>query len=256
MILVDTHAHLYAEEFEADRDEMVKRAIGEAITEMYLPNIDSASLGAMNELCEKFPRNCFPMAGLHPCSVKENFEEELKLVEAELKTNKYVGVGETGIDLYWDKTFIEEQKKAFRIQAMWALEFDLPLIIHTRNSFDVAFEIINSLEKKPRGIFHCFGGTLAEAEMIISLKTFKMGIGGVLTYKNSNLPSVLKDVAAEHLVLETDSPYLPPVPHRGKRNESAYIRVIAEKLAEVKKVSFEKIADITTQNAHEIFKVK
>lgn len=253
MVFIDTHTHLYAEEFNADRSEMIRRAVEAGVKRMYLPNIDSSSVAGMLKLCGEFPQHCFPMMGLHPCSVKENFMEELKLVESELATGKYAGVGETGIDLYWDKTFIEEQEEAFRIQVDWAAEKDLPLIIHTRNSFDVAFRIVAMAKRIPKGIFHCFSGTIEDAEKIMSLKTFKMGIGGTLTYKNSALPEVLKRVDINQLVLETDSPYLPPVPHRGKRNESAYVPLVAQKLAEIKSISTREVAEITTRNALEIF---
>jgi TatD DNase family protein len=253
MILVDTHAHLYAEEFNADRSEMIERALADGVKKMFLPNIDSTSLKGMLDLCEEYPESCYATMGLHPCSVKENFMEELALVETELKKGKYCGVGETGIDLYWDKTFFEQQKKSFAIQIQWALDFNLPLIIHTRNSFNETLEVISSFEKKPKGIFHCFGGTIEDAEKIISLGTFKMGIGGVVTYKNSTLPEVLKQIDLKHLVLETDAPYLPPVPFRGKRNESSYVKLVAQKLAEIKNISLEEVADITTKNAFEIF---
>ncbi len=251
--LVDTHTHLYAEEFDADRREMVGRALHDGVQKMYLPNIDRSSLDAMLRLCEEFPLNCFPMMGLHPCSVTGDYKKELALVENELAKGTYVGVGETGIDLYWDKTFIEEQKDSFRLHVKWAAELDLPLIIHTRNSFDIAFDIVAEADKIPRGIFHCFGGTFEEAEKIISLKSFKLGIGGVITYKNSTLPEVIKKVDLKHLVLETDSPYLPPVPFRGKRNESAYIKHIASRLAEIKDITMEELATITTRNAKEVF---
>ena len=261
-MLVDSHAHLYANEFEIDRFEMVERAINSGVKKMFLPNIDNSSTQAMLDLCEKFPLNCFPMMGLHPCSVKENFMDELAIVEDELKKNKlshgikkYFGVGETGIDLYWDKTFFEEQKKAFAIQIEWALAYDLPIIIHTRNSFNESFEIVSQFAKKPKGIFHCFGGSIEDAKKIISLETFKMGIGGVVTYKNSTLPEVLKHIDLKHLVIETDAPYLPPVPFRGKRNESAYVNLVAQKLAEIKNVSFEEVASATSKNAIEMFSV-
>ena len=257
MNFTDTHAHLYSQEFNEDRNEMVARAVAAGVNKIFLPNIDASSMSGMLELCQKFPENCFAMIGLHPCSVKENYLGELKIVEEELKnfaaTKKYFGIGETGIDLFWDKTFIEEQKKSFAQHVQWAVDYNLPLIIHTRNSFDEAFEIVNSFSKKPKGIFHCFGGSLEDAEKIISLETFKMGIGGVLTYKNSTLPEVLKNVDIKHLVLETDAPYLPPVPFRGKRNESSYIPLIAKKLAEVKSISVEEVARITNENAEVIF---
>jgi TatD DNase family protein len=253
MILVDTHTHLYAEEFDTDSNEMIARAINSGVKKMFLPNIDSTSIAPMLSLCEKFKDNCFPMMGLHPCSVKENYKEELAIVEKELENKKYIGVGETGIDLYWDKTFLAEQEDSFRTQIGWAVAKNLPVIIHTRNSFENAFAIVNEFKGKAKGIFHCFSGTTEDADKIISLGSFKMGIGGVLTYKNSTLPEVIQKIDIRHLVLETDSPYLPPVPHRGKRNESAFIPLIAQKLAEVKNISLEEVAESTTRNSKEVF---
>jgi TatD DNase family protein len=251
--LVDTHTHLYAEEYEADRHEMIRRALSEGITKMYLPNIDRSSLLPMLNLCEAFPDNCFPMMGLHPCSVNASYKAELSFVESELAKGNYSGVGETGIDLYWDKTYLDEQRDSFRQHVKWAAELDLPLIIHTRNSFEEAFEIVAQAEKMPRGIFHCFSGTAEEAERILSLKTFKLGIGGVITYKNSTLPDVIRNIDIHHLVLETDSPYLPPVPFRGKRNESSYLKFVAARIAEIKNIPLAEVAEITTKNAGEIF---
>lgn len=259
MILTDTHTHLYSEEFNADRVQVVERAIAAGVTRFFLPNIDSTSIGALFELCEKFPENCFPMMGLHPTSVKENFEEELEIVRTYLEGRfraqaiKFYAVGEIGIDLYWDKTFFSQQQLAFDTQIKWAKEFSLPIVIHSRNSFD---EIVEILEKhtddKLRGIFHCFSGTKEQAEKAISLG-FKLGIGGVLTYKNSGLDKAITDIDLKHLVLETDSPYLTPTPHRGKRNESGYITLVAQKLAEIKNISLEEVAEITTANSKNIF---
>lgn len=254
MQLVDTHTHLFAEEFDTDRDEMLQRAIDNGVSKLVLPNIDSTSLKAMQNLCATHPQNCFPMMGVHPSSIKEDFEDELALVKKELFSDtKYYGVGEIGLDLYWDKTFYEQQKKAFIQQVQWAIELDLPVSIHTREATDEAIEILSSKElKAARGVFHCFGGTSEQAQQIIDLD-FHLGIGGVLTFKNSTLREVLAPIDLKHVVFETDSPYLAPMPYRGKRNESAYVLNIAQKLAEVKNISVEEVASITTQNAVTIF---
>lgn len=255
MELIDTHAHLYARRFESDRADMIQRAKEAGITACYLPNIDSASIPGMLALEETYPGYCFPMMGLHPCSVKEDYEKELALVKEWLDKRPFVAVGEIGIDLYWDKTFFEQQKKAFIQQAEWAMAYDIPIVIHSRDSIDILIQLIGEInDPKLRGIFHCFTGDLAQAEAIIELG-FLMGIGGVVTFKNGGLAETLADVEIEHLVLETDAPYLAPAPYRGKRNESAYVRLIAEKIAEVKQVSLEELAKITTENAKGLFGV-
>ncbi len=254
MILCDTHTHLYAKEFDSDRDAMLKRAFDAGVTKILLPNIDSGSLEVMKTLVENYPANCFPMMGLHPCSVKEDYKSELALVEKELFSNyKYYGVGEMGLDLYWDKTFFEEQKTAFIQQVKWSIELNLPLSIHTREATDEAIELLNLPELKgARGVFHCFVGTQEQAQKVTGLG-FHLGIGGVLTFKNSDLGTILKDIYLQNLVFETDSPYLAPMPFRGKRNESAYVQHIAQKLSEIKDIPVEEIARITTQNAQSIF---
>ena len=253
MILTDTHTHLYAAEFDNDRKQVVENAIASGVKKFFLPNIDSTSVEAMLSLCHAFPDNCFPMMGLHPTSVKENFEEELALVKEWLGKRKFYGVGEIGIDLYWDKTFFAQQQIAFDTQIKWANEFSLPVIIHSRNSFNEIVEILeNNSNSKPKGIFHCFSGNNEQAEKAIALG-FKLGIGGVLTYKNSGLDKAIADIDLKHLVLETDSPWLTPAPHRGKRNESSYIAFVAQKLAEIKNISVEEVAETTTRNAGEVF---
>ncbi|HEX7413884.1 MAG TPA: TatD family hydrolase [Bacteroidia bacterium] len=252
-MFVDTHTHLYSEEFTTDIDEVLKRAIDVGIEKFLLPNIDSSSVYVMHTLCEKFPQHCFPMMGLHPCSVKENYLEELAIIYNLLKTKKYIAVGEIGIDLYWDKTFYKQQVDAFTKQINWALEFNLPIVIHCRNSFDEIYEILCSFRKLPKGIFHCFSGNEEQANKIIETSNFKLGIGGVLTFKNSGLDKAIVNINLKHFVLETDSPYLAPIPHRGKRNESSYIPLIAAKLAEIKKCSVLEIASITTANAKDVF---
>lgn len=266
MLLTDTHTHLYAAEFDTDRKQVVESAIAAGVKKFFLPNIDSSSVEGMFALCDQFPENCFPMMGLHPTSVKENYEEELAVVrkyleersplppQAELRGEaKFVAVGEIGIDLYWDKTFLAQQQHAFETQIKWANEFSLPIVIHSRNSFNEIVEVLQKNKKEnPHGIFHCFSGSKEQAEKAISLG-FKLGIGGVLTYKNAGLGQAIAHLDLKHLVLETDSPYLTPVPHRGKRNESGYITLVAQKLAEIKNISVEEVAEITTANAKEVF---
>lgn len=253
MLLTDTHTHLYASEFDTDRKQVVESAIAAGVKKFFLPNIDSYSVHRMMDLCHEFPGKCFPMIGLHPTSVKENYKQELEVLYHHLDNEVFWAIGEVGIDLYWDKTFLTQQQAAFQTQITWANEHDLPIVIHSRNSFN---EIVEILEKNKgenlRGIFHCFSGSKEQAEKAISLG-FKLGIGGVLTYKNSGLAQVIADIDMKHLVLETDSPYLTPVPHRGKRNESGYITLVAQKLAEIKNISVEEVAEITTANAIEVF---
>ena len=253
MILIDTHAHLYLNAFDDDREAMVERAIASGVKYMFLPNIDSTSVKGMHALSEYFPENCFPMMGLHPTSVKDNFMEELALVESLLETYTYYGVGERGIDLYWDKTFYREQVIAFNRQIDLALEYDLPLIIHARESFTEIFRVLENRNIEGlQGVFHCFTGTLEEAERAIGLG-FMLGIGGVLTYPKSGLDNVVSQLGPDHLIMETDAPFLPPVPHRGKRNESAYVIHVADKLAEILDVPAKEVAEITSGNAAKLF---
>ena len=252
-MFVDTHTHLYAEEFDADIDEAIKRAINIGVEKFFLPNIDSTSVEGMHKVCQKYPQYCFPMMGLHPCSVKENYLDELAIAYNLLKTKKYVAVGEIGIDLYWDKTFYTQQVDAFTQQINWALEFNLPIVIHSRSSFDEIYEILSGFKKLPKGIFHCFSGNEEQANKIIEATHFKLGIGGVLTFKNSGLDKAIQNIDLKHLVLETDSPYLAPVPYRGKRNEPSYIRIVAAKLAEIKNCSISDVGNITTANAKDVF---
>lgn len=253
MLLIDTHTHLYLNAFDNDREEMVNRAIASGIKYMFLPNIDSSTIKGMHELSERFPENCFPMMGLHPTSVKENFRKELSIVEKLLKENTYYGIGETGIDLYWDKTFYREQLEAFNRQIDLAIEYDLPLIIHARESFKEIFRVLENRDIKGlRGVFHCFTGDVDEAGRAIDMG-FMLGIGGVLTYKKSGLDMLVSEIGIDRLILETDAPFLPPVPHRGKRNESAYVLHVADKLAEVLGISVNEVAEATTQNASTLF---
>ena len=255
MTLIDTHTHLFAEEFDADRTEVVQGAITAGVKNFFLPNIDSSSVPSLLALENQFPENCFAMMGLHPCSVKENYLEELSIIEDWFGKRNFSAVGEIGMDYHWDKTFIPQQKEVFSKQIDLAKKYSLPIIIHQRECFDDTFDIVQSKNDSGlKGIFHCFTGTIEQAEKIISLGGFKMGIGGSVTYKKSELPEVLAQIDMKHLVLETDSPYLPPVPHRGKRNESSFLTLIAQKIAEIKNISLDEVAEITTMNALQIFK--
>jgi TatD DNase family protein len=253
VILTDTHTHLYAEAFGADREDMINKAIASGTGRMFMPNIDSNSIPGLFALAKKYPENCFPMMGLHPCSVNEEFQKELKVVEHWLMQRTFYAVGEIGIDLYWDKTFLEQQQYAFEFQIKLAKRHGLPIVIHSRNAFEEVYEIVERNNLDLKGIFHCFSGTRAEADKIIALKGFKIGIGGVVTFKNSGLDKIVADIPLEHLVLETDSPYLAPVPHRGKRNESSYLIQIAECVASLKGISLEEVATATTANSKKVF---
>jgi len=254
MVLIDTHTHLFAEEFDSDRTESVRRAMEAGVKKFFLPNIDKKSIPGMLELEKQFSGSCFAMMGLHPCSVNETYEEELKIVEEWFRQRKFIAVGEIGMDYHWDKTFTVQQQDAFERQIELAKKYDVPVVIHQRECFEDLFEIVQRQnDKNLKGVFHCFTGSIEQANRIISLGGFKMGIGGAVTYKNSGLPDVLRQVELKHLVLETDSPYLTPVPHRGKRNESAFIILVARKLAEIKGITPEEVAEITTGNAEEIF---
>jgi len=255
MHLIDTHTHLYLEQFDSDRDDMLQRAFSAGIHQLFLPNIDKDSLQPMLELCRNYPSNCFPMIGLHPTSVGEDVNEQLKVLEKALTHTKFYAIGEIGIDLYWDKTFIDAQISAFRTQLDWAKHLNLPVVIHTREAFPLILDLVKEAQDGSlTGVFHCFTGSESDAERIMDMN-FMMGIGGVVTYKKSHLPEVLQHVPLDFMVLETDSPYLPPVPHRGKRNESSYMTETALKLAEIKGVSMEEIAMMTTRNAQKLFKI-
>ena len=253
--MIDTHCHLYTKEFDEDIEAVMNRALDEGITRFYLPAIDASCTKRMNSLELKFPAHCFSMVGLHPCSVKENVEEELQHLKDLLKQRKFIGIGETGLDFFWDKTFIKEQYHALETQIELALQYDLPLILHTRKATQQTIDVIAKYKNTHlTGIFHCFGGSLPEAKQIIDLN-FSLGIGGVVTYKNAGIAEVLEHVDMRHIVLETDAPYLAPVPMRGKRNESSYLKYVVEKLALIKKISIEEAKYITSQNAEKIFGV-
>ncbi|MBN9352368.1 MAG: TatD family hydrolase [Chitinophagaceae bacterium] len=253
MTFIDTHTHLYSEEYDEDRTACIQRAIEKGVTRLYFPAIDSSYTDKMLSTKNLFPDHVFLMAGLHPCSVKENFKEEWKKVKEFMDKYPFCGIGETGLDFYWDTTFKNLQIENLHQHIQWAIEYKKPLILHTRNSMDEAIDIAGQYKGSAlRGIFHCFTGTKEQAEKIIEFGFF-LGIGGVLTFKNSGLDKVIREIDLSHLVLETDSPYLAPVPYRGKRNESSYIPAIAQKLAEVKNCKIEEIAEKTTANALAIF---
>lgn len=251
---IDTHTHLYSEQFNEDRTEMIQRAIAAGVERMYMPNIDLNSVEGMHALEQQFPENCFAMMGLHPCSVDANWELALAKMKLLLEKRWYVAVGEIGIDLYWDKTFIEEQKEAFRTQIRWAKELQVPIVIHARDSFPEIYEVLDQEnDERLKGIFHCFTGNGSDVQKILDYKGFLFGIGGVVTYKKSDLPGTLKHIPLEKLLLETDAPYLSPVPYRGKRNESAYVVHTAEKVAEILDLPLNQLKEITTQNAINLF---
>ncbi len=255
MKLADTHSHLYLPHFADDIDDVIGNARANKISHILLPNIDTESTGPMLELCRSYPAYCFPMIGLHPASVKENYRQQLKELESVLDNGNFVAVGETGMDAYWDKTFLKEQEDAFITQLEWAKKLDLPVVIHSRETMDRIITIVRShRDNKLRGVFHAFSGNLSQAEEVAELG-FKIGIGGVITYRNSNLPEIVSEVGLQNIVLETDSPYLTPVPYRGKRNESSYLIYIAREIARLKGITLEKVAEVTTANACDLFKL-
>ncbi len=253
MTLVDTHSHIYLPEFDEDKPAMLERAGTEGVAKILLPAIDSTTHAIQLQLEAEHPDRCISMMGLHPCSVKENYREELAMARDWFGKRKFIGVGEIGLDFYWDKTFTDQQYEAFHQQLEWALEFDIPVSIHSRLATDKCIAVVKEHQNgKLKGVFHCFSGDIKQAEEIIALG-FYLGIGGVVTFKNSGLDKVMEAVSLDHVVLETDAPYLAPVPFRGKRNEPAYLKYVVEKLAQVKQVGTEEIARITTQNAQKLF---
>ena len=253
MILTDTHTHLYSEEFDIDRNEMMQRAINAGVSRFFVPSIDSNYTTKMYELEKQYPENVFLMTGLHPTYVKENYLEELAHVEKELASREFYAVGEIGIDLYWDKTFLKEQQFTFKYQIQLAKKYELGINIHCRDAFDEVFEVLEDEKSDDLfGIFHCFTGDIGQAQRAISLG-MKLGIGGVATFKNGKIDQFLNEIDLQHIVLETDSPYLAPVPYRGKRNESSYTLLVAQKLAEIYQLPIEEIARITTENSKQIF---
>ena len=251
--LTDTHTHLYLPEFKNDITDVINRAVENGVTKFYLPAIDSTHTKEMLELEEKYPGKYIAMMGLHPCSVKENYKEELALVNDWLRKRKFAAVGEIGLDFYWDKTFADQQYESFHQQIEWALQYKIPINIHSRNAMQQSIDVVKQYAGKGlRGIFHCFSGTYTNACEIIETG-FYLGIGGVVTYKNSGVADAIKDIDLKHIVLETDAPYLTPAPFRGKRNESSYLQYVAQKIAEVKNISVDEVAEVTTKNAGQVY---
>ena len=255
MILIDTHSHIYSTDFSEDREAVLERADKAGIRKVLMPAIDSSTHESMMKMEEQFPQKCVAMMGLHPCSVLENYDVELNNAEQFFLKRKFVAVGETGLDFYWDLTYKQQQYEAFQRQINWALQYDIPVVIHSRNSTDECIEMVKkNQDGKLKGVFHCFSGTLEQAQRIIDLG-FYLGIGGVVTFKNAGLDKVLSELDLNNVILETDAPYLAPVPYRGKRNEPAYLSYVVEKLAQIKAKSEEEIAEITTANAQKLFRI-
>lgn len=262
---IDTHAHLYLPQFDQDRPQMLRRAWDAGVKHLFLPNIDSESIASLYQIVDDAPQQCYPMMGLHPCSVKENFTHELSIAEKELKHSgrRFYAVGEIGLDFYWDTTFTQQQYEALEAQIEWAKELNLPIVLHCRNSFDQTFEVVKRHcgSGKLSGVFHCFSGSVQDAKKVANLGNFYMGIGGTVTYKKSELPQVIQSIDLSYFVLETDAPYLAPEPYRSakdalqKRNESLYIVNIAQKIAQIKGIDVENVARLTTENALKLFQI-
>lgn len=256
MILIDTHSHIYLPEFEKDTSEVLERAEKEGVNRILMPAVDFSTHLSMIQLETQNPERYLSMMGLHPCSVKDNFREELKIVRDYLDKRHFVAVGEIGLDFYWDRTFTEQQYEAFNTQVEWAIHFDIPIVIHSRNSTDECIKVVTQHQKgKLKGVFHCFSGNAEQARQVIDLG-FYLGIGGVVTFKNSGLHKVIESVGLEHVLLETDAPYLAPVPFRGKRNEPSYLKYVVDKLADLMKCSVQEVAGVTTKNAEKLFSLK
>ncbi len=252
--MIDTHSHIYSEEFNDDRAAVIERARAAGVSKIFMPNIDVDTIDAMFEVESSYPDYCFSMMGLHPTSVKKNFEEDLAIIKRWLDKREFIGVGEIGIDLYWDKTYINQQIVAFEEQVKWAKEMGLPVVIHSRDSFSEVFSVIDKLwDKNLKGVFHSFTGNQSDAKHILEYGTFFMGLNGVLTFKNSNLREVIKEVPLNRLIIETDAPYLTPVPFRGRRNEPSYVKYVCTQLSEVFKTDMGSVDSVTTQNAEELF---
>jgi len=255
MVFTDTHTHFYYEIDAGKQAEMLQRCLDNHISRLFLPNVDASSVSLMFDIVDRWPENFFPMLGLHPCDVKEKWQEEINKIKIAGAGKTIYAIGEIGIDLYWDKTFLTEQLQAFEQQIQWAKDLDLPIVIHCRDAFDETYEVLQRLnDDKLRGIFHCFSGTVEQAQKVIDLG-FYLGIGGVVTYKNAGLDKVVQQIDLKHLVLETDAPYLTPVPFRGKPNESSYLKYIAEKIADLHQVDVAEVARITTENSKTIFAI-
>ena len=252
-MFVDTHSHIYSEEFSSDRDEAISRALKAGVSKIILPNIDSSTIKSLLDLTDSKPELFIPLIGLHPTSVKEDFEKELQIMQYWFDKRKFFGIGEIGIDLYWDKTFIKEQIEVFRIQIGWAKNAGIPVVIHVRDSFQETFEVLQQeKDESLRGVFHSFTGSAEQADQVVDLG-FKIGLGGIVTFKNSGLDSVVQHIDLKNILLETDSPWLAPVPHRGRRNECSYITAVASKIASLHQISVEEVARVTTQNAQQLF---
>ena len=255
-MLIDTHTHLYSSQFDQDREDVIKQSIKNGVDKFLLPNIDKSSIQGMLALQNKFPLNCFAMMGLHPCSVDQNWEQELEEINTLLQQERIIAIGEIGIDLYWDKTYVAHQKEAFIRQISWAKEMNLPIVIHARDSFSEIYSVLDQVnDERLKGVFHCFTGSSEDVSKIQSYGGFKFGIGGVVTFKKSGLDEVVKHIPIEEILLETDAPYLAPTPHRGKRNESSYLPIIASKLSDIFEISEQEVARITSQNAVELFRL-
>lgn len=253
---IDTHTHVFSDHFKEDIDQAIVRAKESGLEILLLPNIDLDTIAPMNDLCNKYPDFCFPMMGIHPTSITVDYKEQLSVVESELQTGKYCAVGEIGIDLYWDKTLIEEQKCAFAIQIDLALKYNLPIVIHARDSFDEIFSVLDNYKGIGlKGVFHSFSGNIEQAERAIQLG-FYIGINGIVTFKNSGLDKVIPNIPLDKIILETDSPYLAPVPYRGKRNESSYLPLIGDKISDFLAVSLETVAEVTSDNARKLFNLQ
>ena len=257
MNFIDTHTHLFASEFDNDIDIVIENAINSGVSKMLLPNIDSATTTKMLQLCDRYPKNCYPMIGIHPCSVKkDNIEKEISHVEQILSQNSFIAIGEIGLDLYWDKSTLDLQKIAFEAQIKLAKKHQLPIVIHVRDSFNEAIEIVEKLNNENlSGVFHCFNGNIQEAERIINLENFYLGIGGVVTFKNGGINNIINQISLDNIILETDSPYLTPTPFRGKRNESKFLVNIAQKMSEIYEIDINEIANKTSSNAKNLFKI-
>ena len=250
----DTHTHIYLKDFDDDRKQIIKECLNSGVNKLLLPNIDKSSIADIIKTCELYKDICYPMVGLHPCYVKDSYENDLNYLKPIIKSIDTIAIGEIGIDLYWDKSNLENQREAFKTQINWAKEFKLPIVIHARDSYNEIFEVLDQLnDENLKGIFHCFSSTLEDADRILNYGGFKLGIGGVVTFKNSGLDKVVKNVDIKNIVLETDSPYLTPTPFRGTRNKSSYIPIIANKLSDIYEISSEEIGNITSKNAKEIF---
>jgi len=255
-VYVDSHTHIYLKDFDEDRKGIISECLNNGVNKLLLPNIDKSSIADVIKICEVYKDICYPMVGLHPCYVKDSYEDDLDFLKPIIRSIKPIAVGEIGIDLYWDKSNLEIQRKAFIAQINWAKEFKLPIVIHARDSYNEIFEVLDQVnDENLNGVFHCFSSSLKDADRILNYGGFKLGIGGVVTFKNSGLDKVVKNIDIKNIVLETDSPYLTPTPFRGTRNKSSYIPIIANKLSDIYEISCEEIGNITSKNAKEIFNI-